>query len=786
MNRGRRKRNPGLEAGPPKSLSNDKSCMYRKLAPIVAVVAVLGISQGSVRAAHAPSTPRFGTPTVVDNFRTGFEPDVAVAPGRGGPTYTTTPFGFSTTQSFIYRSDDNRKSFHLVEGNILGKPTTCIGGGDTELQIDPVSGALYFVDLQGLTNFSASTSSDGGSTWKTSCAAVNGTGVDRQWVGIDSNGRRSAVGEGTNDGRLYLDYDNANQNTDETNAGDNQLVMNESIDGVHYGSFCVADGLPCLGPPAVISADEGIPGNIVVDNARGSAFQHRVYAIHTNGAGSAVMVAYCSGAAGARSAAAVAAACTDPTQVTQDPAHVNVYWRDSFVRKPGHYLTGNLFASIAIDTRGNLYAVWSEYPVNKAGDVSGAGAIKLATSIDGARTWSKPIVVSPPSLGNNVMPWITAGDAGRIDIAWYGAPQKKNAQGAYGPDTLDNGTWDVYLAQSLDALSSEPSFAVARVTDHQTKFGNISTQGLGGSPDRSLGDFMQVTTGSHGEAVVSYVDDTSADRNPDFCLGCGQTPPEAAGPIMIATQNGGPSLFASEGEIDGPPGAVGSVSDGSGDAFLSQLGKTPAPPALDVTASSVKQSDPKHLVVTLSTADPHLAQDLMVDPTLGGPVGQWLVRWAAPTYGKHGDGNIFYVGMESAGGGDPEFYTGTTEGLNTTHVKYFTYPKTTSIPGTIKGNTISWTVPLADIGKPQSGDGLFSITAFTATQLTPSFASMGRLPNGGTTGGMNIPNTIDAAPPFSFTIEAGTSAALGQAPGAPGAIVPMPAGASLPDRKSVV
>lgn len=49
---------------------------------------------------------------------------------------------------------------------------------------------------------------------------------------------------------------------------------------------------------------------------------------------------------------------------------------------------------------------------------------------------------------------------------------------------------------------------------------------------------MQVTTGARGQAIVSYVDDTSADRNPDFCQGCGQTPPEAAGPTMIATQNG--------------------------------------------------------------------------------------------------------------------------------------------------------------------------------------------------------------------------------------------------------
>ena len=742
-----------------------------RFVPTLAVISlVVATATGSIARAATSSAQggvvQFDTPTVVDNYRTGFEPDVAVAKGSNGNdlTYTSTPFGFSTTQSFIYRSDDNRRSFHLVEGNILGKPTTCIGGGDTELRIDPVNGNLYFVDLQGLTNFSASTSSDHGATWTTSCAAVNGAGVDRQWVGIDSNGGKSAVGSGANDGRLYLDYDNADQ--DLSNGGGNQLVMNESLDGVQYGSFCQAPRLPCLGPPAVISADEGIPGNIVVDNVPGSRFQHRVYAIHTNAAGTGVIVSYCSGAKGDNSAAKVAANCTDPTQANPDPSHINVYWHDSFPRKAGSYLTGNLFATIAIDTKGNLYAVWSEYPaVTEAGalpgltttSVKGPGIVKVAVSTNGAQTWSKPVAVSPSSLGNNVMPWVTAGDPGRIDIAWYGAPQAKNAQGVYGPDTLDNGTWDVYLAQSVNALGAQPSFAVSKVSDHQVKFGTISVQGLTGSSDRSLGDFMQVTTGSQGQAVVAYVDDTSADRNPDFCM-CGQTPAEAAGPIMIATQNQGPSLFTSKGTIKGSPRAVGSVADRSGDAFLSALGKeTKAPAALDVTGASVRQADAKHLTVTLSTADHKLAQNLSVDPTLGGLVGEWIVRWAAPTYSGRGDGNIFYVGMESAGGGAPEFYTGTTLGINTTHAKYFAFPKTTDIPGKIQGNTITWTVPLSDIGSPSNGGGLYSITGFTATQLTPSFASVATLPNGGSLGDENIPNTLDSTPPFSFTVGASAS-----------------------------
>jgi hypothetical protein len=283
----------------------------------------LGVRTAAASVGNRPANTElgFGLHTVVDHFRPGFEPDIQVD-GRTGQTYSSEPFGFSTTQSFVWRSDDARRSFHLTEGNVLGKPTTCVGGGDTELKVDPVNSDLYFADLQGLTNFSASHSSDHGKTWQTSCNSVNGTGVDRQWLGIDTNGGTTAVGGGAHDGRLYLDYDNVAQNTDTSNGGQNtlgnQLVMNESVDGVHYGASCTTAGVPCPLPPAVISADEGIPGNIVVDDTPGGRYQHSVYAIHTSTLGNSVIVSRCRGAEGDTDAPQVAADCTDPTMTGVD------------------------------------------------------------------------------------------------------------------------------------------------------------------------------------------------------------------------------------------------------------------------------------------------------------------------------------------------------------------------------------------------------------------------------------------------------------------------------------
>jgi hypothetical protein len=543
-----------------------------------AATTAIAISYGALAApsgaSHAPHAT-FGTPVVVDLFHPGYEPDLAIAKAGKykGSTYSSVPNGFSTTISYLWRSDDNRRSFHFTEGNALGKQATCVGGGDTELQVDPVNGDVYFNDLQGLTNFTNSRSTDGGHTWETSCSSVNGVGVDRQWIGIDSNGGKSAVGSGANDGRLYFDYDNVEQN-----GGQNQLVMNESVDGVHYGNKCELSGAPCALPPAVISPDEGIPGNIVVDNVPGSAFQHRVYAIHTDSANSGIIVSYCGGLKTDKTAAQVADYCTDPTKFDpSDSAHVNTNWHDSFVLPKGNWQGGYLFPSIAVDTKGTLYAVWAQYPGQSA--ASGPGAIKLAISRDGAKSWSKPVTISPKSLGNNVMPWVVAGTPGRVGVAWYGSTTAKSPDGkSFGPDAADNAVWNLYYSTSINALGKNPAFGMTKVSDHPVKYGNISTQGLGGSPDRSLGDFFQVQMGLHGEAVISYVDDTSADRNQDTCQGCGETPAEAAGPVMVVSQNGGPSLLAGK-TVPPSPKRFGRVQDKPGDAFLAAAGQDIKAPA---------------------------------------------------------------------------------------------------------------------------------------------------------------------------------------------------------------
>jgi hypothetical protein len=116
-----------------------------------------------------------------------------------------------------------------------------------------------------------------------------------------------------------------------------------------------------------------------------------------------------------------------------------------------------------------------------------------------------------------------------------------------------------------------------------------------------------------------------------------------------------------------------------------------------------------------------------------------------------GAGHIFYAGMDNngLGSGTPSFFDGDTScipppGNAADHCKYMTFPQTNVLAATngsydaAKG-TITLHIPLADVGSPASGATLYSVTAFSATALTPQSAT-------------TLFNLTDATTPFDHTI----------------------------------
>ncbi len=133
-------------------------------------------------------------------------------------------------------------------------------------------------------------------------------------------------------------------------------------------------------------------------------------------------------------------------------------WRDTLVYQGGSGEDdANMWPGLAIDAAGTLYAAWSD-----------RRRVLLSSSTDSGTTWTTARrVAAATAIGAraSVLPSVTAGAAGHVALAWYGA------------DSWDNlsprARWRVYAATSSDGGGA---FSATAVTDivHQ---GPICTKG---------------------------------------------------------------------------------------------------------------------------------------------------------------------------------------------------------------------------------------------------------------------------------------------------------------------
>ena len=153
----------------------------------------------------------------------------------------------------------------------------------------------------------------------------------------------------------------------------------------------------------------------------------------------------------------------------------------------------------------------------------------LAVSRTKGATWSKPIRVNTVPQ-TTTFPWIVAGDAGKIDIVYYGTDQKGPSPEKV-PATSD---WKVYMSQSLNALAAAPTFKETPATGPIHR-GSICTSGTGcASGTRDLLDFFQIDVDAQGMANIAYTDNYN-------------TPPDGTDPhqewITFVQQAGGTRLY---------------------------------------------------------------------------------------------------------------------------------------------------------------------------------------------------------------------------------------------------
>ena len=552
---------------------------------MVGVATVVGAS--SLRAgaaAPAPVVPVFAHPVTVDAQRLAGEPDAAVSQ-REGTIYASAPWGVTTNTSFFWRSSDGGESFRQIQGAPgVQNPYNWRAGGDTEIQVGPPASVgghdrLYAVNQNNLDTLSCAYSDDQGHSFGfvggTAPGGIPGqgyvcpatAGADRQWLSL--TGADPTVSNATPGGHQlghevnYLWYDHYV-------VGGNELWRSD-------------DGITYTGGAAMTTADsQGNPGNTVADPSTGVVY---VTAPSSGAGGNGVLVGY--SADGGKTLVPV-------------PAVADQYAGG----------TGTDFSVLAIDSSGNLYLVysvqngtnaWQVYETHTTGftqvapDPLGHPAVTVPVAGATAAQWSTPLPITGPGSSNPgityaVFPWVTAGDAGRIDIAYYGS----HAPIGYDPNS-QTAAWGTYMTQSLNALSTSPSFATASVAETSTHLSSICFNGVGctGQGNRNLLDFFEVQHDSRGAAVVVYNDDANS-----------LTALFTGGPyVMEGRQVGGQSLFSAVGDLGGTATPdTSSVSDRLGDGSVPTNDANVG--ALDLTgAGAALDASAQHLVVTLSVAD---------------------------------------------------------------------------------------------------------------------------------------------------------------------------------------
>jgi hypothetical protein len=102
---------------------------------------------------------------------------------------------------------------------------------------------------------------------------------------------------------------------------------------------------------------------------------------------------------------------------------------------PTGTVTSGTNLKLAVDDADNLYAMWSAN-----------GLVYIAVSRDHAQSWSAPMMVAAPGLGNVEKAAVAAGAPGHVAITYY-ASSDPSAQ-----------LLSAYITETADALDSQPLF----------------------------------------------------------------------------------------------------------------------------------------------------------------------------------------------------------------------------------------------------------------------------------------------------------------------------------------
>lgn len=371
--------------------------------------------------------------------------EVLVADRSGGaePNLAVAPDGtlYVANPGELWRSDDGGATWTAVGVGQLD------GGGDGDIAID-AAGNVYWLGLFGdAGSIPFQVSHDRGDSWSKAIDLSNGTGSDREWI------------YATPDGRLYASWRGAT--------------------GLEY-TFSADGGATWT--PVVAAGPDGNQGPII--HSGGRTFTAAADFGSPLGGDTKLHVYY-----------------SDDEGVTWTESTAASVPQSAAGETNG-YITD--FPVLAADDAGTLYLVYAvnigvtddpEQPVLPG--VASLFGIALVRSLDRGLSWSEPVILSDPSKDAR-MPWIAAGAAGRIAVAWY-----EGANGIPGESLPDQ--WNVQMWHSISADQSDLAGATVRLTSTPNHLGALCTSGTGCVvSDRSLLDFFEVAIDNEGRPIATW------------------------------------------------------------------------------------------------------------------------------------------------------------------------------------------------------------------------------------------------------------------------------------------
>lgn len=153
--------------------------------------------------------------------------------------------------------------------------------------------------------------------------------------------------------------------------------------------------------------------------------------------------------------------------------------------------------SVAVDTKGNVYYMW----VGQKDRIP-----RLSVSRDRGKTWSRPVVISPPDVNEANLPQIDAGKPGKVAFVYYGStnsPYRKCKDECTASD-YQKVTWNGYIGMSANAFSKSPLFYTGTVNHPRDP---LVRHFCGPGRCQNVFDFIDVVIGKDGIPYAAFTDD---------------------------------------------------------------------------------------------------------------------------------------------------------------------------------------------------------------------------------------------------------------------------------------